>query len=119
MYREEVLEHYRKPRNTGEPEDLGDYLEEEGDNPSCGDSTRVYVQMDGDTITDIKHVTDACAIATAGISILSKVLTGMERDEVSELDRDWVMDQLGVDVSPMRVKCAVLGLKTVQSALDT
>lgn len=118
MYREEVLEHYRKPRNTGEPADLESCVQSEGENPSCGDSTRVYVRIEDETIKDIRHLTEACAIATAGISIISDELEGMKRGEVLELDRDWVMDKLGVEVSPMRVKCAVLGLKTVQSALE-
>ena len=115
MYREEILDLYRNPRNTGRIENA---LEAEGENPSCGDSTHFYVKLQDGKIMDVKHETDACAICTASNSLLSDEIIGMEESEVAALDRDWMIDQLGIEVSPMRVKCAVLGLKTVQSALE-
>ncbi|MFB6245177.1 MAG: iron-sulfur cluster assembly scaffold protein [Candidatus Nanohaloarchaea archaeon] len=115
MYREEILDLYRKPLNEGSLEDA---LEAEGENPSCGDSTTVYVDVEDDVVEEIRHETDACAIATASISIASDELAGKGVEEVLNLEKDWIMDRLGSDISPMRVKCAVLGLKTVQSALS-
>jgi len=115
MYREEILDLYRKPMNEGELEDA---REAEGENPSCGDSMRVYAKTENGEITDIRHRSDACAIATAAISIASDELVGKKVEEVLELERDWIIDRLDADLSPMRVKCAVLGLKTVQSALE-
>jgi nitrogen fixation NifU-like protein len=117
MYREEILEHYRRPRNSGTPDGEG-WRSAEGENPSCGDSMKVFVKTEDGRIAGVKHETDACAIATAAVSILSDELVGREVDEVKNLDRQWVTDLLEVEVSPMRVKCAVLGLRTVQSALE-
>jgi len=114
MYREEILDHYQNPRNTGQ---LEKGLEADGENPSCGDSCHVYVQVEDEKVTDVKHETDGCAISTAGISVLSQEIIGMRVEKVAELERDWMVDKLGIEISPMRVKCAVLGLKTVQEAL--
>lgn len=115
MYRDEILDLYKNPRNVGELDT--DYFSE-GENPSCGDSTEIFVEVEDGEIRDVKHRTDGCAISTAAISIVTDEIKGMKAEEVKELDRDWMLDRLGVDVSPMRVKCAVLGLKTVQQALE-
>ncbi|MFB6166789.1 MAG: iron-sulfur cluster assembly scaffold protein [Candidatus Nanohaloarchaea archaeon] len=116
MYREEILDHYRNPRNSGRLEDAFDA---EGENPSCGDHTHVYVEVENGEVKRVRHETDGCAISTAAMSVLSEELEGMEVERVKELDRDWMVEKLGIDVSPMRVKCAVLGLKTVQEALES
>lgn len=115
MYKEDILDLYRNPRNEGT---LEEGIEQEGENPSCGDQTHVYVEVEGDEVKQVKHQTEGCAISTAGVSIVSDELVGMDVERVLELDRDWVIDLMGIDVSPMRVKCAVLGLKTVQKALE-
>lgn len=115
MYREEILDLYKNPRNTGKIEGA---LEAEGDNPSCGDSTHFWVDLENSQISGIKHETEACAICTAACSIVSEKIKGKKLEEVKDLDRDWILDELGIEVSPMRIKCAVLGLKTVQRALE-
>lgn len=114
MYRDEILDLYKNPRNEGS---LDTEYEAEGENPSCGDQTHVYVEIKDNKIENIKHETDGCAISTAAVSIASDELTGMDLESVKGLDRDWMIEQMGIDVSPMRLKCAVLGLKTVQKAL--
>jgi nitrogen fixation NifU-like protein len=73
--------------------------------------------QDGE-IEDVRHETEGCAICTAATSILSEKASGKSTGELQELDRDWMIDELSIDVSPMRVKCAVLGLKTLQDAVD-
>lgn len=114
MYRDEILDLYKNPRNTGS---LNTEYHAEGDNPSCGDHTHVYLEIEDNKINEIKHETDGCAISTAAISIVSDELKGRDIDEVKELDKDWMLEKLGIEVSPMRIKCALLGLKTVQDAL--
>jgi nitrogen fixation NifU-like protein len=114
MYRNEILDLYKNPRNEGS---LDTEVEAEGENPSCGDHTHIYVEVEDDKIQEIKHETDGCAISTAAVSIATEELEGMGVEKVKGLERDWMIDQLGIEVSPMRVKCAVLGLKTVQKAL--
>jgi nitrogen fixation NifU-like protein len=115
MYREEVLDHYKRPRNEGE---LDTRFQAEGENSSCGDDTEVFVEVEEGKISEIKHETDGCAISTAGISIISEELKGKKLEEVKDLGEDWMLETLGVEVSPMRKKCAMLGLKTVQKALE-
>lgn len=115
MYREEILDHYRHPRNEG---DIEGEEPVEGENPSCGDETEISVETRDGKIRKIRHRTEGCAVSTAAVSILSEELQGMEVEKVKELDRDWMMEKLGIEVSPMRTKCAILGLKTVQKALE-
>ena len=115
MYREEIMDHYKRPRNTGK---LDSGLEAEGENASCGDKVHVYTRVDDGVVSDFRHETEGCAICTAATSILSEKVQGKSVSEVGDLDRDWIIDELGIDVSPMRVKCAVLGLKTLKDALS-
>lgn len=114
MYREEILDHYKRPRNEGKLET--DYSAE-GDNSSCGDHTHVYLKIEGGEVREMKHETEGCAICTSSTSILSKEIKGLKVEELKELDRDWMIDTLNIEISPMRTKCAMLGLKTAQKAL--
>ena len=115
MYREEILDHYKRPRNTGT---LETEFEAQGANKSCGDNVSVYLRLDDGCIQEMKHKTEGCAICTAATSILSEEVAGMEIAKIEEIDTDWMLDKLDIDVSPMRMKCAVLGLKTAQKAID-
>jgi nitrogen fixation NifU-like protein len=114
MYRDEILDLYKNPRNEGE---LDTEYRSEGENSSCGDSTEIFVEIEDGKIKDVKHQTEGCAISTASISILTDEIEGMTLEEVESLDRDWMLEKMGIEISPMRVKCAVLGLKTVQEAI--
>lgn len=114
MYRDELLDLYRNPKNEGE---IACNICQEGVNPNCGDKTEIFVEVEDEKIKDVKHLTEGCAISTAGISIVTEEVKGMKIDKVLELDKEWMTDKLGVEVSPMRLKCALLGLKTIQEAL--
>ncbi|MFB6143954.1 MAG: iron-sulfur cluster assembly scaffold protein [Candidatus Nanohaloarchaea archaeon] len=114
MYRDEILDLYRNPRNEGS---LDTDFVAEAENPSCGDDTTVYVKVEDGEIREVSHETDGCAISTAAASIVSEKICGMSVEKVLELDREWMLEKLGIDVSPMRMKCAMLGLKTAQEAL--
>ena len=114
MYRDEILDLYKNPRNEGT---LNTDYHAEGENPSCGDHTDVYLEVENNKVKEIKHETDGCAISTAAISIVSDELVGVELGEIEDLDKDWIIDKLGIEISPMRIKCALLGLKTVQDAI--
>jgi len=114
MYRQQILDHYRNPRNQGElPEPT---FSHEGYNPSCGDELEFDVELrdDEETIERVAFRGEGCAISQASASMLSQELPGMTLDEVAELDRDDVLEMLGVEVTPMRIKCAVLAEKVVQ-----
>ena len=108
MYRQQILDHYKNPRNYGELDDPT--FSHVGENPMCGDEITVDVELDdaGETIEYAAFHGDGCAISQASASMLTGELRGMTLDELDELDRDDVIDLLGVDISPMRVKCAVL-----------
>ena len=118
MYRQQILDHYKNPRNYGELEEPT--FSHTGENPMCGDTIELDVVLDDDeeTIERVAFRGDGCAISQASASMLSKQLHGMTVDELRDLDRDDVIDMLGVDISPMRVKCAVLVEKVAQDGAD-
>jgi nitrogen fixation NifU-like protein len=118
MYRQQILDHYKNPRNYGEIEDPT--FTHVGENPMCGDTIEMDVVLDDDEET-VEHVAfrgDGCAISQAAASMLSEELQGIAVDELLEMDRDDIIDMLGVDISPMRVKCAVLAEKVAQDGTE-
>jgi nitrogen fixation NifU-like protein len=118
MYRQQILDHYKNPRNHGELEDPT--FTHVGENPMCGDTVEMDVRLDEDeeTIEYVAFRGDGCAISQASASMLSQKLAGMAIDELREMDRDDMTEMLGVDISPMRVKCAVLAEKVAQDGLE-
>jgi len=118
MYRQQILDHYKSPRNYGELEDPT--FTHVGENPMCGDTIEMDVVLDDneETIEAVAFRGDGCAISQASASMLSEKLQGMTVDDLQDLDRDDVTEMLGVDISPMRVKCAVLAEKVAQDGAD-
>ena len=117
MYRQQILDHYKNPRNYGELEDPD--FEHVGENPMCGDTIKMFVRLadDGDTIEHVSFVGDGCAISQASASMLSGELRGESLEAVEAMDRDDIVDMLGVELSPMRIKCAVLAEKVAQDGI--
>jgi len=118
MYRQQILDHYKNPRNYGEIEEAT--FTHVGENPMCGDTIEMDVVLDDDeeVVERVAFRGDGCAISQASASMLSEQLAGMPVEELQELDRDDVIDMLGVDISPMRVKCAVLAEKVAQDGAE-
>ena len=117
IYRQQILDHYRNPRNHGSLEEPT--FTHEGENTMCGDLIEMDVELDDDdVITSVAFRGDGCAISQASASMLTERLIGMSLEEVDALDRDDMIDMLGVEISPMRVKCAVLAEKVVQDGAD-
>ena len=118
MYRQQILDHYKNPRNYGEIEDAT--FSHVGENPMCGDEIRIDVKLedDGETIAGLAFRGDGCAISQAAASMFSQEVRGTTLDELAEMDRDDIVEMLGVDISPMRVKCAVLAEKVAQDGAD-
>lgn len=115
LYRDQILEHYKRPHNFGriaEPD-----LEFEDTNPFCGDEQHVTIRLDGEgRVAEIAFEGQGCAISTAATSLLTDELRGKTREELLALPKEEVLDLLGIEISATRMKCAMLGLKVVKSA---
>jgi len=115
LYREQILEHYKRPHNFGRIEDAD--LEFEDNNPLCGDEQRVTMRLDDEgRVAEIAFEGQGCAISTAATSLLTDELVGKTREELLTLPKEEVLDLLGIEISATRMKCAMLGLKVIKSA---
>src|SRR6476660_9191437 len=117
LYREVILDHYKNPRGHGLLEDPD--AEAEGQNPLCGDEVSIYVAFgeDGDTIDEVKFSGRGCAISQAATSMLTEMVKGRSAAEVASLPRDELLEEIGIPLTPIRLKCAILGLGTLKLAL--
>jgi nitrogen fixation NifU-like protein len=115
LYREVILDHYKNPRGHGVVDDPD--AQAEGQNPLCGDEVSIAVAFDGDTIADVKFQGRGCAISQAATSMLMDLVKGRTADEVAAMSRDELLEEVGIPLTPVRLKCALLGLGVLKVAL--
>lgn len=115
MYAQNILDHYKHPRNFGELSNPTRSVEKI--NPTCGDRIKLDVLIENGVVTDCKFSGVGCAISQAAMSILSEKIIGSTVSDVSHLGKDDVLAMLGVTVSRERLKCAMMGLDAVKEAI--
>lgn len=113
LYRENIIDHYRHPRNKGHLEQPD--IQFHDVNPFCGDEITIEVKLDGDRIADVAFEGKGCAISQASASMLTEEIVGMSLEEVKALDKDFILDMLGIPIGPVRMKCALLSLKVLKA----
>jgi nitrogen fixation protein NifU and related proteins len=116
MYREVILDHYKTPRNHGvlDPNDAV----AEGQNPLCGDEVTVSVRFGaGDIIESVGFEGRGCAISQAATSMLTDLVKGRSAEEVAVMQKEELLEEIGIPLSPVRLKCALLGMGVLKVAL--
>jgi nitrogen fixation protein NifU and related proteins len=117
LYREVILDHYKNPRGHGALEPHDAYAE--GQNPLCGDEVSIFVRFgeDGETIDEVGFEGRGCAISQAATSMLTEMVAGRKASEVAALPKDALLEEIGIPLTPIRLKCAILGLGVLKVAL--
>jgi nitrogen fixation protein NifU and related proteins len=115
LYREIILDHYRNPRNKGIL-DPADYTYEDT-NPLCGDEVRIDLRVKDGSVDEVRFSGRGCAISQASASMLTELIEGQPLDEVKALTKDDLLEELGVPISPARMKCALLPLKVLKAGI--
>jgi nitrogen fixation NifU-like protein len=117
LYREVILDHYKNPRGHGVLEDAD--ATAEGQNPLCGDEVTISVRFgpDGETIDEVGFEGRGCAISQAATSMLTEMVKGRKASEVAVLPKDELLQEIGIPLTPIRLKCAILGLGVLKVAL--
>ena len=117
LYREIILDHYKNPRHYGEIEDAD--ASAEGQNPLCGDEIAVSVAFngDGETIEEVRFRGRGCAISQAATSMLTELVEGRAATEVAAMPQEELLEEIGIPLTPIRLKCALLGLGVLKVAL--
>ncbi|MHA2169974.1 MAG: Fe-S cluster assembly sulfur transfer protein SufU [Candidatus Kariarchaeaceae archaeon] len=116
IYQEQIIDYYKYPRNK---KVIDDPSMEYGDsNPVCGDEITIYVKLnDEGKVADVGYEGKGCAISQASVSLLTEVIEDMTVEEMKELTNEDIKEMLGIPLSPIRLKCAILGLKVLEGAI--
>jgi len=113
LYRENILDHFKHPRNHGTIENPD--ITYEDANPLCGDKIRIDIRVKDGRIEDIRFSGQGCSISQAAASMLCEKVQGMTLEEARKLSRDDVLEMLGIELGPVRLKCGLLALKTLKA----
>jgi nitrogen fixation protein NifU and related proteins len=112
FYREFILDHYKNPRNFGRLEDAS--VSHEEYNPLCGDLVGMDLRIADGVIEDVRFHGRGCAISQASASLMTERLKGMSLEDARQISKEDVLEDLGIEISPARLKCALLTLKVLK-----
>ena len=115
LFRENILDHYKNPRNRGTLEHPD--ITYEDANPLCGDKLRMDFKVKDGTIEQVRFSGQGCSISQAAASMLCERIEGQSLEEVKKISRDDVLEMLGIELGPVRLKCALLALKTMKAGI--
>jgi nitrogen fixation NifU-like protein len=116
FYRENILDHYRNPRNKGHLDNPTHSHEEH--NPLCGDVLRIDLHVnDEDVIEEVRFQGQGCAISQASASMLTEMIQGKTLEEAKQVNKEDILEALGIDIGPVRMKCALLSLKVLKAGV--
>jgi len=115
FYRQDILDHSQNPRNFGTLEHPD--LSAEDSNPLCGDKIRIDLKVKDGAIEDVRFTGVGCSISRAAASMLTEEIKGKTLEEVKRIGRDEVLEMLGIELGPVRLKCALLALKTLKVSI--
>jgi nitrogen fixation protein NifU and related proteins len=116
IYREIILDHFKNPRNKGTL-DPHDYSAEDV-NPLCGDEIRIDLRVDDDVVSEVRFEGRGCAVSQASASILTEMIEGKSLEELKALTKDDLLEEIGIPVSPARLKCALLSLNVLRASIS-
>lgn len=117
IYRETILEHYANPVNAGDIPDADATARDF--NPSCGDVVEIQAKFSDGIVKDIKFRGEGCAISQSSVDILLDIVKNKTIAEVENFTTEDFLEILGIELSPLRLKCALLGLNTLKTAVHT
>ena len=115
MYRDNILDHFNNPRNLGKIDNANIVYKDY--NPLCGDLIKIYMKVENDVIKNLKFEAEGCAISLASSSMLSEVIIGKNLNDVINLKNEDVFKLLNIQLSPIRIKCALLSLLAIKKAV--
>jgi len=113
LYRDNIIDHYQNPRNYGTLEHPD--ISYEDSNPVCGDELRIDLQVKDDKVIDARFSGHGCSISQASASMLTEEIIGKTLEEVRQIDKQYLLDLLGIPLGPVRLKCALLSLKVLKA----
>lgn len=115
LYREAILDHYRHPRHKGAL-DAAD-IHYHDSNPFCGDEITIELKVEDGKVVDAAFDGRGCAISQATASMLMEEVIGKTLDELKTWDKETILDLLGIEIGPVRLKCALLPLKVLKAGV--
>ncbi|MEI7652929.1 MAG: iron-sulfur cluster assembly scaffold protein [bacterium] len=117
-YTDEIMDHYRHPRNSKFDPNISYNAASDMDNPSCGDQIQVKALIHDGHIREISFEEIGCALSTASASMLTEMVKGKTIEEVQRMTADDVLKLLAISISPVRLKCALMPLEAIQKAIE-